>query len=144
MSACRNLFSVTTVWLGFPMIITGAMTGSILVLGMGSADALTAMAIAVAAGNVWAYFIQWLSLLGILVPPIGAIILVDQYVTRPKAEIDTDWRLDAFLAWITGSAAAFAIEFYASQLSTAVSAGIVAGIAYFVISKARHPVPKPV
>ena len=35
LSARRSLFSVTTVWLGFPMIITGAMTGSILVLGMG-------------------------------------------------------------------------------------------------------------
>ena len=30
-----SLFSVTMVWLGFPMIITGAMTGSLLVLGVG-------------------------------------------------------------------------------------------------------------
>ena len=35
MNARRSAFSVTMVWLGFPMIITGAMTGSILVLGMG-------------------------------------------------------------------------------------------------------------
>jgi cytosine permease len=41
---------------------------------------LGVIGIVVAAGNVWAFFIQWLSLLGILVPPIGAIILVDQYV----------------------------------------------------------------
>jgi cytosine permease len=33
--ARRSLFSVTMVWIGFPMIITGAMTGSVLVLGMG-------------------------------------------------------------------------------------------------------------
>lgn len=33
------------VWMGFPMIITGAMTGSILVLGMGFSSALTAMII---------------------------------------------------------------------------------------------------
>ena len=38
-------FSVTMVWIGFPMIITGAMTGSILVLGMGFSRALTAMVI---------------------------------------------------------------------------------------------------
>ena len=50
---------------------------------------LGAIGIAIAAGNIWAFFIQWLSLLGILVPPIGAIILVDQYVFRKGAEIDS-------------------------------------------------------
>ncbi len=43
--ARRSMFSVTMVWMGFPMIITGAMTGSILVLGMGFAAALKAMII---------------------------------------------------------------------------------------------------
>ena len=42
-AARRSLFSVTMVWLGFPMIITGAMTGSLLVLGMGFKRALLAM-----------------------------------------------------------------------------------------------------
>jgi len=41
-AARRSLFSVTMVWIGFPMIITGAMTGSILVLGMGFKSALIA------------------------------------------------------------------------------------------------------
>jgi cytosine permease len=45
MSARRSAFSVTMVWLGFPMIITGAMTGSLLVLGMGFKNALVAMII---------------------------------------------------------------------------------------------------
>ena len=57
---------------------------------------LGAIGIVVAAGNVWAFFIQWLSLLGILVPPIGAIILVDQYLLRPNAQIDADWRPRGF------------------------------------------------
>ena len=43
--ARRSLFSVTMVWIGFPMIITGAMTGSVLVLGMGFQRALIAMII---------------------------------------------------------------------------------------------------
>ena len=43
LSARRSAFSVTMVWLGFPMIITGAMTGSLLVLGMGFKSALIAM-----------------------------------------------------------------------------------------------------
>jgi cytosine permease len=34
---------------------------------------LSVRGIGIAAGNVWAFFIEWLSLLGILVPPIGAI-----------------------------------------------------------------------
>ena len=37
-------------------------------------------------------FIPWLSLLGILVPPIGAIVLADMYFVRPGAVIDADWR----------------------------------------------------
>src|ERR1700744_1783193 len=48
LSARRSLFSVTMVWIGFPMIITGAMTGSVLVLGMGFRNALWAMII----GNI--------------------------------------------------------------------------------------------
>ena len=59
-SARRSLFSVTLVWAGFPMIITGAMTGSILVLGMGFSRALTAMII----GNV--IMLGYVGALGIL------------------------------------------------------------------------------
>lgn len=95
---------------------------------------LGAIGIAIAAGNVWAFFIEWLSLLGILVPPIGAIILVDQYVVRKDAEIDTNWRASAFIAWICGSVAAFVIENSAPEWSTDVSAGIVGGFAYYVIT----------
>lgn len=95
---------------------------------------LGAIGIVVAAGNVWAFFIEWLSLLGILVPPIGAIILVDQYVVRKASEIDTDWRGSAFAAWICGSVVAFFVEEYAPQWSTAISAAIVGGLAYYIIS----------
>src|SRR5215468_9967918 len=45
LQARRSLFSVTMVWIGFPTIITGAMTGSVLVLGMGFQRALIAMII---------------------------------------------------------------------------------------------------
>ncbi|QCI68226.1 purine-cytosine permease family protein [Phreatobacter stygius] len=91
---------------------------------------LGAIGIAVAAGNVWAFFIEWLSLLGILVPPIGAIILVDQYVFRPRSEIAEDWRPTAFIAWAAGSAVAVLVETSAPQWSTAISAMLVAGLVY--------------
>ena len=61
LSARRSAFSVTMVWLGFPMIITGAMTGSLLVLGMGFKNALTAMII----GNIIMFaYVGALGLLG--------------------------------------------------------------------------------
>jgi cytosine permease len=103
------------------------------------AVALGAIGIAIAAGNIWAFFIQWLSLLGILVPPIGAIILVDQYVFRKGAEIDQDWRPSAFIAWGAGSLVAGVVEFYAPYLSTAISAALAGGIAYAVVSMLPSP-----
>ena len=89
----------------------------------------------VAAGNIWAFFIQWLSLLGILVPPIGAIILVDQYIIRKDSEMDTDWRGGALFSWACGSVVAFVVEKNMPEWSTAISAGIVGGVVYLIISK---------
>lgn len=103
---------------------------------------LGAFGIVVAAGNVWAFFIQWLSLLGILVPPIGAIILVDQYLLRADAQADVDWRARPFIAWGIGSLCAFAVENLMPGLSTAISAALVAGIVYLAI--AREPSAKKV
>ena len=97
------------------------------------AVALAAVGIAVAAANVWALFIPWLSLLGILVPPIGAILIADLYFVRPGAAIGADWRPRAFIAWGVGSLVAYATETMAPQLSTAVAAFIAAGVCYFVL-----------
>ena len=55
-----SLFSNVMVWIGFPMIITGAMTGSILVLGMGFVNALKAMVI----GNIVMFI--YVGLLGLI------------------------------------------------------------------------------
>ena len=63
------------------------------------AVALGVIGIIVAACNVWAFFIEWLTLLGILVPPIGAIILVDQYIVRVNSEASSEWRVMPFIAW---------------------------------------------
>ncbi|OJU52340.1 MAG: cytosine permease [Mesorhizobium sp. 61-13] len=99
---------------------------------------LAMVGIAVAATNVWAMFIPWLSLLGILIPPIGAIMIVDLYFTRPNAVSDCEWRGKSFAAWIIGSLAAFAVEGLAPGLSTAISAFVVAAIAYWLISASER------
>jgi cytosine permease len=96
---------------------------------------LGAIGIVVAAGNVWAFFIQWLSLLGVLVPPIGAIILVDQYLLRAGARADVDWRAKPFIAWGIGSLCAFVVENLMPGLSTAISAALVAGVVYLAIAR---------
>ncbi len=95
---------------------------------------LGVIGIVIAAGNVWAYFIQWLSLLGILVPPIGAVILVDQYLTRSGSVEKEDWRPLAFAAWAIGSVVAFVVDKTVPDYCTAISAAVVAGIAYWLLS----------
>jgi cytosine permease len=96
---------------------------------------LAAVGIAVAAANVWALFIPWLSLLGIIVPPIGAIVIVDLYLARPGAEIDREWRAQAFAAWAIGSVVAYIVEKQVPALSTAVSAFTVSAIAYGLLAQ---------
>lgn len=104
-----------------------------------AAIGLGVIGIVVAAGNIWAFFIQWLSLLGVLVPPIGAIILVDQYVVRPGTKIAADYRPMAFVAWAIGSAVALVVENAAPQYSTALSSMVVGGVAYWALSAFAKP-----
>lgn len=122
-SVCSHcLYNAATGW---SRIVKSHMRMMAVILGI--------IGIAIAAANVWAFFIEWLSLLGILVPPIGAIILVDQYLVRCESGIDTDWRPDAFIAWAAGSIVAFIIEKSASHLSTAISAALVGGAVYWAV-----------
>ncbi|CAN5788487.1 cytosine permease [soil metagenome] len=95
---------------------------------------LAVVGIVIAAANVWALFIPWLSLLGILVPPIGAIIVADLYFVRPGAEIGVNWRPVAFVAWIFGSLVAYIVETFMPSLSTAITAFIAGGGCYLVLS----------
>ncbi len=94
---------------------------------------LGVIGIAIAATDVWSFFIQWLSLLGILVPPIGAIVLVDQYLVRPDRTLVKAWRPLAFAAWAVGSFVALLVDKVVPELCTAVSAFVVAGAAYWVL-----------
>jgi len=103
---------------------------------------LAAIGIVIAAANVWALFIPWLSLLGILVPPIGAVMIADLYFVRPGAGIAADWRPKAFIAWVFGSLVAYGVETFAPQFSTAVSAFVAAGICYLALGAGREAVSR--
>ena len=122
-SVCSHcLYNSATGW---SRILNGHMRAAAVVLG--------AIGIIVAATNVWAYFIQWLTILGILVPPIGAIILVDQYVLRRNLDRYDDWHGTAFVAWICGSAVGLLVEFTANYLSTAIFSFLTAAVVYLII-----------
>lgn len=88
-----------------------------------------------AAAGVWTLFPYWLSLLGIFVPPIGAIIIMDQLVLGRAANLRTAmaFRPPAFVAWGLGSGVAILVHIWMPQYGEALVALIVAGVAYGVL-----------
>jgi cytosine permease len=88
-----------------------------------------------AASHVTSYFVQWLGILGVLVPPIGTLVIIDQYLLRPGAPVTNNWRASALFAWGVGSVAGLAVEMFAPQWCTAVTSAVVAGVVYLIIGK---------
>ncbi|MBD0860699.1 cytosine permease [Gordonia sp. zg691] len=95
---------------------------------------LGAAGLAIALAGVWSHFPTWLNLLGIFVPSIGAVLIVDQLVTRRAATRESvPFRTQPFAAWIIGAACAYAVHHWAPQLSEAVVGMVCAAAAYFLI-----------
>jgi cytosine permease len=88
-----NLGSICAHCLYFSAVGYSRMTKSNMRL---CAVILGAIGTAIAAANVWALFIPWLSLLGIVVPPIGAVLIADLFIVRPTAGITSNFRLLIF------------------------------------------------
>ncbi len=95
---------------------------------------LGVLGLAAALAGVWSHFATWLNLLGIFVPPIGAVLIIDQLVRRRTApRAISQWRVQPFLAWALGSLAAYAVHVWAPQLSEAVAGLLVGALAYSAI-----------
>ncbi len=95
---------------------------------------LGVIGVVAALAGVWSHFATWLNLLGIFVPPIGAILIVDQLLRRPAVERAVSaWRVQPFVAWAIGSLCATAVHLWAPQLSEAVVGLLVGGVAYVAI-----------
>lgn len=92
-----------------------------------------------AIAGVWSLFAEWLSLLGIFVPPIGAIIIMDQLVYGRAATMRSlvPYRSAAFIAWALGSGIAIAFHIWLPQYGEALVALVVSGIAYGVLGASR-------
>ncbi|MBO7748541.1 cytosine permease [Paenibacillus sp. MWE-103] len=96
---------------------------------------LGAIGIVLAILGIWNYFIDWLNLLGVIVPPIGTIIILDQWVARRSSTaIDADFRFRPFLAWGIGSAAALIANYQFPGMSTAICGMLVSGAAYWLMA----------
>lgn len=126
-----NLGSVCTHCLYNGAVGWSTLTGSTmrrLTLILGVLGMVAALA------GAWSYFATWLNLLGIFVPPIGAILIVDQLLCRPAVERAVSaWRVQPFVAWAIGSLCATAVHVWAPQLSEAVVGLLVGGVAYVAI-----------
>jgi cytosine permease len=89
-----------------------------------------------AVAGVWSLFLGWLNMLGIFVPPIGAVMIVDQLAVRHYSanEVLPNFRPTAFLAWALGAATAILVHYLAPSYSEALSGLIVGGGSYYIIS----------
>ncbi|MGW2939012.1 cytosine permease [Streptomyces sp. NPDC001156] len=88
----------------------------------------------IAALGIWNYFIDWLNLLGVIVPPIGVIIVVDQtLVRRGGRDAIPRVRWQPFTAWAVGSGLALVANYWAPGASTVLVGLISAGITYYLL-----------
>lgn len=92
-----------------------------------------------AIAGVWSLFAEWLSLLGIFVPPIGVIIIMDQliYARAADARPLVPYRSAAFIAWALGSGVAIAFHIWLPQYGEALVALVVSGVAYGLLGASQ-------
>jgi len=97
----------------------------------------------IATTGVWNQFVNWLILLGIVIPPIGAVILTDHLV-RTGRRGDRDafdleglpaFRWTPVAAWVIGAASALWSNFNAPQLSNAIVGFVVTAVVYFLLER---------
>lgn len=105
---------------------------------------LGAAGVLLAVLGVWSHFEQWLTLLGVVVPPIGTVLILDQLVL-PRFGIavrDAAIRWESFGAWAAGAASALAAHLWAPQLSDALTGIAAAALVYLAAARgARRGLP---
>lgn len=96
-----------------------------------------------ALAGVWSYFLEWLSLLGIVVPPFGAVMIVDLIFMAKISEQRPAqrFRATAFAAWAIGSLCAVIAHLAFPQFGEAVIGLVTAALSYSLISRGRAPQP---
>jgi cytosine permease len=142
-----NLGSVCTHCLyngavGWSHIIRTRMRVMTVVLGvLGTVAALA---------GVWSHFLDWLNVLGIFVPPIGAVIITDQLLMRraPARGQEPPVRISAFVGYAIGAVAAGIVHYQAPQFADALVGMVAGGLGYYAVTKvvraleASRPTPE--
>lgn len=109
--------------------------------------ALGVIGVIAAAAGIWSYFATWLNILGVLVPPIGVILILDQVVFAARRAPGHALYWKPFAAWAIGAAVALATHFGAPQLSDAIVAMVTGAVAFTALSflpAAAAPLDAPV
>lgn len=129
-----NLGSVCTHCLyngavGWSHILGSSMRRLTIVLGvLGTVAALA---------GVWSLFLDWLNILGVFVPPIGAVVIMDQLLMR-RTDDDgiqiKNVRWTSLLAWAVGAGAAGIVHFSAPQYVEVLAGIAAAAIAYAALA----------
>lgn len=103
---------------------------------------LGAVGLTAAVAGAWQYYVSWLALLGVIVPPLGAILIADQIVLakRLKNRVERKMRASAFIAWGAGALAALVVHQFVPVLSDAVVGLIVGFVVYLGIEMTRKAV----
>jgi len=117
--------------LGWSYLVKGRMRVLTLVLGV--------VGVVLAVIGVWSFFVSWLSILGVIVPPLGAVLIGDQIVLAKRLTGRTErrFRPTAFIAWAIGAAAALLVHQFAPAWSDAVTGLVVGLVAYVVLEMAK-------
>ncbi|MEW1687043.1 purine-cytosine permease family protein [Streptomyces sp. NPDC091265] len=108
------------------------------------AVALGLLGLLAALTGVWSSFLDWLNLLGVFVPPIGAVLVVDQIRRRRSpAPVPAGYRTAAFAAWAAGAALAGAAHWLAPGAADAVVGIAVAAAVFVLLTPRRAQAPEP-
>lgn len=84
-----------------------------------------------ALAGVWDLLLDWLNILGVFVPPIGAVILTDYYLRRGNALPEAPGvRWTAFVGWAVGALAAGIVHYQAPQFVEVLVGMVAAAVTY--------------
>lgn len=93
-----------------------------------------------ALAGVWSLVLDWLNILGVFVPPIGAVILADYAMRRdtaPREAVGGRWT--AFAAWAVGAAAAGVVHVGAPQYVEVLMGMVAAAVTYGMLTLLTRP-----
>lgn len=104
---------------------------------------LGVVGIIAAVSGIWNAFQDWLNLLGLIVPPIATIIIMDQLVLNKHLSDEkiksSNWKATAFVSWALASACALWVNYNAPHLSVVVTGIITSALFYTVANMVMKP-----